>query len=254
MTITILGTGTSNGVPQLGCRCRTCRSEDPRDKRLRCSSLIESENGTRVLIDCGPDFRQQMMPFESVHLDAILITHEHYDHVGGLDDLRPIQLFQMNVYAEDICAAHLRERLPYCFTPKEKRYPGVPSINLEHMEPHVPIKVNDIEIMPFRVMHGKLPILGFRIGGLAYITDMSHLPETEWKYVEGAELLVVNALHHRYHPAHQTLEEAIEFAKKVNAKETYFIHMTHFLLPHAEEEAQMPEHMHIAYDGLKLDF
>ena len=253
MKITILGSGTSNGVPQIGCHCRTCRSEDSRDKRLRCSSLIESDNGTRVLIDCGPDFRQQIMSLDSPHLDAIIITHEHYDHIGGLDDLRPIQLFQMDVFAEENCANNLRKRLPYCFIPEDKRYPGVPTINLRHIEPHIPINIGDLQIIPFRVMHGKLPILGFRIGKLAYITDMSTLPESEWQYVEGAETLITNALHHRLHPSHQNFRQAISFAQKVNAKETYFIHMTHFVLPHAEEEKLLPPHIHLAYDGLTIN-
>lgn len=254
MKLTFLGTGTSNGVPQLGCRCRTCRSKDPRDKRLRCSSLIESDGGTRILIDCGPDFRQQIMGLSSQHLDAIFITHEHYDHVGGLDDLRPVQLFQMNVYAEEYCANHLRERIPYCFTPRDKRYPGVPAINLVHMEPHEPIQVGDLSVLPFRVMHGKLPIVGLRIGRLTYITDMSRLPDSEWQYLEGTEVLVVNALHHRTHPSHQTVEQAVEFAKKVNARETYFIHMSHFVLPHEEENKLLPESMQLAFDGQEVIF
>lgn len=254
MKLRFLGTGTSNGVPQIGCRCRTCRSTDPRDRRLRCSSLIESDGGTCVLIDCGPDFRQQVLSLPSQRIDAIFITHEHYDHVGGLDDLRPVQLFQMNVYAEELCAEHLRQRIPYCFTPKDKRYPGVPAINLEHMEPHVPVRVGDMEILPFRVMHGKLPIVGFRIGQLAYITDMSTMPDSEWAYLEGVKTLVVNALHHRPHPSHQTVEQAVEFAKRMNAANTYLIHMSHFVLPIVEEEALLPPSVRLAYDGLEIEF
>lgn len=254
MKLTILGSGTSNGVPQIGCRCRTCCSTDPRDKRLRCSSLIESDGGTRILIDCGPDFRQQILPLPSQHLDAIFITHEHYDHVGGLDDLRPTLLFDLNVYAEDYCAQHLMERIPYCFTPKEKRYLGVPSINLDHIEPHVPVTVGDISVLPFRVMHGTLPILGFRIGKLVYITDMSTLPDSEWQYIMGADTLIVNALHHRQHPSHQTVEQAVKFAQKIAARQTYFIHMSHFILPHEDEEALLPQGIHLAYDGLQITF
>lgn len=254
MKLTFLGTGTSNGVPQMGCRCRTCRSTDAHDKRLRCSSLVESDGGTRILIDCGPDFRQQFLPLPSQRIDAIFITHEHYDHVGGLDDLRPVQLFQMNVYAEQYCADHLRQRIPYCFTPLDKRYPGVPAINLEHMEIHVPVTVGDVTVMPFRVMHGRLPIVGFRIGRLTYITDMSSMPESEWEYIRGTEILVVNALHHRVHPSHQTVEQAIEFAEKVNARQTYFIHMSHFVLPHEEENKFLPASMQLAYDGQEIVF
>lgn len=253
MKVTLLGTGTSGGVPQIGCTCRTCMSIDAKDKRTRCSALIETKD-TCVLIDCGPDFRQQMLnrPFRKIQ--AIFITHEHYDHVGGIDDIRPNSLFgDLKIYAEDIVSKHLMERIPYCFTPPEKRYPGVPSISLEHMEPHQPIQVGSLNIIPIRVMHGKLPIVGFRVGKLTYITDMKSFPESEWEYVNGTELLVVNALHHKYHPTHQSVEDAIEFAKRVKAKQTYFIHMNHFVLPHDEAERLLPNSMHFGYDGLELE-
>lgn len=254
MKVTILGTGTSGGVPQIGCRCATCMSKDPRDNRTRCSTLVE-EGNTALLIDCGPDFRNQMLRLGRLpHIHDIVLTHEHFDHVGGIDDIRPGTLFgDVRIYAEDPVRKHLMERIPYCFTPAEKRYPGVPVISLHHLEPHVPISVGCLNVVPIRVMHGKLPIVGFRIGKMAYITDMKTLPETEWKYLQGVELLIVNALHYRSHMSHQSVTDAIEFAKKVGAKSTYFIHMSHFVLPHEEAERMLPLHMHYAYDGLVLN-
>lgn len=290
MKVTILGSGTSCGVPQIGCPCDVCTSTDPHDKRLRCSALVEV-NGKRILIDCGPDFRAQMLSLDFQPLDAVLITHEHYDHVGGLDDLRPYSVFgDVDVYAEKYCADHLVERLPYCFTPKEKRYPGVPAINLIHIEPHVPFvidknesepmkseylddflkdkrdaimkeidkqvedgKVSSVTVMPIRVMHGKLPIVGFRIDNFAYITDMKTIPDEEFEYLDGVEYLVVNALRHKEHPSHQTIEDAIAFSRKVGAKQTWLIHMSHHILPHAKEDALLPEGVHLAYDGQVID-
>lgn len=252
MNITILGTGTSCGVPQIGCQCEVCTSDDPHDKRLRCSALIEVE-GKRILIDCGPDFRQQMLNLDFKRLDAIFITHEHYDHVGGIDDLRPYSIFgDVDLYAEPYCAQHLRERLPYCFLPKEMRYPGVPALNLYEIEPHVAIRIGDVEVIPIRVMHGKLPIVGFRIGKMAYITDMKTIPEEEFEYLMGVDTLIVNGLRHYEHPTHQTIEEAIDFARRLGVKETYLIHMNHHILRHAQEEKKLPQGVHMAYDGLKL--
>lgn len=253
MRITILGTGTSCGVPQIGCKCEVCTSADPHDKRLRCSALVEVDDH-RILIDCGPDFRQQMLTVDFRPLDAVLITHEHYDHVGGLDDLRPYSVFgDVDVYAESFCMRHLLERIPYCFTPKDKRYPGVPAINLLPMEPHCPITIQDVDIIPIRVMHGKLPIVGFRIRKFLYITDMKTIPEEEYKYLEGIDTLVINGLRHQEHPSHQTIEEAVQFSERIGAKHTYIIHMSHHIKPHAEEAKMLPENVHLAYDGLTFD-
>ena len=294
MKITILGSGTSCGVPQIGCPCEVCTSTDPKDKRLRTSALVEV-GGKRILIDCGPDFRQQMLRIDFKPLDAVLITHEHYDHVGGLDDLRPYSIFgDVDVYAEKFCADHLMERIPYCFTPKEKRYPGVPAINLIEIEPHVPIVIrdeekepmssayledavkmkrqqvwdelarmkalegavshHDVSILPIRVMHGHLPIVGFRIDRFAYITDMKTIPDTELPLLDGVEYLIVNGLRHKKNPSHQSIEDAIDFARRLGVKETWLVHMSHHIQPHAIEERNLPRGIHLAYDGEVIEF
>ena len=254
MRITILGSGTSCGVPQIGCTCEVCTSTDPKDKRLRCSALVEVD-GANVLIDCGPDFRQQMLGIDFKPLDAVLITHEHYDHVGGLDDLRPYSVFGgVSVYAEKFCMDHLMERIPYCFTPPEKRYPGVPALDLMEIEPHKPLVVKGVTIMPIRVMHAKLPIVGFRIGNFAYITDMKTIPDSELPMLEGVEYLIVNGLRHKEHPSHQTIEEAIAFARQLGVKEAWLIHMSHHIRRHQQEEASLPAGIHLAYDGEVINF
>ena len=251
MRVTLLGTGTSSGVPVIGCRCAVCTSDDPRDRRLRCSALVETET-TRVLIDCGPDFREQMLGQPFRRLDAVFVTHEHYDHVGGLDDLRPLCVFgDIDVYADAYACAHLRERIPYCFA--EVKYPGVPNIVLHEMAPHETVQVGDIGVQSLRVMHGKLPILGFRIGKMAYITDMKSMDDEEVERLEGVEVLVCNGLRHAPHASHQTVEEACAFAQRVGSRETWLIHMCHHLDVHAVEDARLPEGVHLAYDGLVLE-
>lgn len=250
--ITFLGTGTSSGVPQIGCSCKVCTSNDPRDRRMRCSSLVEV-NGTRILIDCGPDFYFQMLKIPFGQINGVLVTHEHYDHVGGLDDLRPFCRFgTINIYGNDVTLKHLHDRIPYCF--KEHLYRGVPHLNLVEVTPHKEFSINGVNVIPLRVMHGNMEILGYRIGRMAYITDMTSASPDELEYLSGVELLVVNALRHTYHPTHQTIEQALDFAQKVESQNTYLIHMSHDLGLHAAEEALLPENVHFAYDGLELYF
>ena len=254
MKLRILGSGTSTGVPEIGCKCPVCTSSDKRDNRLRTSALVYTDDA-RILIDCGPDFREQVLRasfFEPI--DGVLVTHEHYDHVGGLDDLRPYCRFnEIPVYANAYTAGHLRARMPYCFV--DKVYPGVPRIYLQEVEAGIPFFINRTEILPLEVMHGKLPILGYRIGGrLGYVTDMLTMPETSYACLQGLDVLVINALRVKPHPTHQCIEEAIEAASRIGAKETYFIHMSHHAGLHAEISLKLPPYMHFAYDGLVVEF
>ena len=251
MKLTFLGTGTSCGVPVIGCQCKVCQSADPKDKRSRCSALVESET-TRILIDCGPDFRQQILPQPFRKIDGILITHSHYDHMGGMDDIRPYcQFGAINVYADTLAKQSMLQMLPYCFA--ENRYPGVPAIGLHEIFPHQPLHIGDIEIIPIQVMHGKLPILGYRIGKLTYITDMKTIDDGELKYIEGTELLVVNALRFdKPHHAHQLMDDAIAFARKVGAKHTLIIHVCHDVGLHQEVNKRLPEGIDLAYDGQEI--
>ena len=247
MKLTFLGTGTSCGVPTIGCQCRTCRSTDPKDKRLRCSALVETDT-TRLLIDCGPDFRQQVMPLPFRRIDGILITHAHYDHMGGMDDIRPYcQFGEINVYADPIARRGLLQMLPYCFA--EHRYPGVPAIGLHEIHKHEPFSIGDLDIMPIEVMHHDLPILGYRIGSLTYITDMKTISDEELPYIEGTDTLVVNALRQKPHHSHQTLDEAVAFSRRVGARRTYLIHSSHDIGLHEEVNAALPADIQMAYDG-----
>ncbi|MBE6257290.1 MAG: MBL fold metallo-hydrolase [Prevotella sp.] len=251
MKLTFLGTGTSCGVPVIGCQCEVCQSADPHDQRTRCSVLVETDE-TRLLIDCGPDFRQQILPMPFRKIDGILITHSHYDHVGGMDDIRPYcQFGEINVYADPVARKGMLEMLPYCFA--ENRYPGVPAIGLHEIHKHEPFRIGDLDIMPIEVMHGKLPILGYRIGKLAYITDMKTIEESEYPYLEGTELLVVNALRFtKPHHSHQLVDDALAFAHRVGAKQTLLIHVCHDIGLHESVNRLLPEGVQLAYDGQEV--
>jgi phosphoribosyl 1,2-cyclic phosphate phosphodiesterase len=251
MKLTFLGTGTSCGVPVIGCQCEVCQSEDPHDQRTRCSVLVETDE-TRLLIDCGPDFRQQILPMPFRKIDGILITHSHYDHVGGMDDIRPYcQFGEINVYADPVARKGMLEMLPYCFA--ENRYPGVPAIGLHEIHKHEPFRIGDLDIMPIEVMHGKLPILGYRIGKLAYITDMKTIEESEYPYLEGTELLVVNALRFtKPHHSHQLVDDALAFAHRVGAKQTLLIHVCHDIGLHESVNRLLLEGVQLAYDGQEV--
>jgi len=226
------------------------RSTDVHDKRLRCSSLIETEN-EMILIDCGPDFREQSFHIPFRKIDGVLITHEHYDHVGGLDDLRPFcALGEVPVYAEKYTADRLMQRIPYCFA--DHKYPGVPQITLNEIRSDESFSIGQTSITPIRVMHGSLPILGFRIGKLGYITDMKTLPESEFHLLENLDCLIVNALRISEHWTHQSLSEALNFVNRVKPRQAYFVHMSHQMGLHEKVEASLPESVHLAYDGLVI--
>lgn len=252
MRLTLLGTGTSGGVPSLGCHCEVCRSTNPRDKRMRSVALLETGRA-RILIDCGPDIRNQLMPLPFKPFDAVLLTHIHYDHVAGIDDLRPLCVFgDINIYADGNTVRGLHTTMPYCFT--QTLYPGVPKLNLHTVRPHEPLRIGDVGVMPIVVMHDKLPILGYRFGRLAYITDMKTIDEGELAYLDGVDTLVVNALRwEKEHHSHQLVADAIAFARRIGAKRTFFTHLTHNIGLHDEAEKRLPEGFHFGYDGLVID-
>lgn len=247
--VEVLGSGTSKGVPEPACLCEVCRSDDPHDKRLRASVLVKT-HGMTLLIDASPDFRYQALRTGLLDIDATLLTHQHYDHVGGLDDLRAYGVDRnMPVYALPSVASDLRKRLDYCFRPHP--YPGVPNIEL-HEIGESPFYFNGLKIVSIRVMHAKLPILGYRIGNFAYITDAKSVEDSEIEKLQGVKVLIVNALRYRPHFSHFDVDEALEFIAKVKPQTAYLTHICHEMGKHAEVEKRLPENVHLAYDGLKF--
>ena len=250
MRVEFLGTGTSTGVPAIGCDCEVCRSADPRDNRLRASVCVTA-GGRNILIDCGPDFRQQMLRSGISHLDAVLLTHEHYDHTSGLDELRNFsKSAPVPVYAEANVLTVIREHLFYCFA--EHPFPGVAQLQLQAFDAAMPFTVQGVEIVPIRVMHGRLPIAAFRIGRFAYITDMLTMPESEYPKLSGVDTLVVNALRHEQHLSHQTLDDALRIIARIAPRQAYLTHMSHGMGLHAEQERTLPAGVAFAYDGLVI--
>jgi phosphoribosyl 1,2-cyclic phosphate phosphodiesterase len=251
LTITFLGTGTSQGVPVIACNCEVCTSADPRDNRLRSSVLIEGE-GNVIVIDSGPDFRQQMLRANVQHLDAIVFTHEHKDHIAGLDDIRAFNYKQnapIEVYANLRVQAALKREFYYIF--EAFKYPGIPQLNL-HTIGTDPFSIGEVHFTPIEVMHYMLPVLGFRIKDFTYITDAKTVSDTEKEKIKGSKILVINALQKQNHISHFTLDEAIAFADEMGAEKTYFTHISHRLGKHADIMKQLPPHVELAYDGLQL--
>ncbi len=252
LTITFLGTGTSQGIPVIGSSHPVCLSNDTRDKRLRVSVLLEWE-GHRYVIDCGPDFRQQMLRENVSSIDGILLTHEHSDHTAGLDDIRPFsfQKGHVDFYAHKRVFTSLHQRFQYIFE-TENKYPGAPTIAEIEVQKNSPFYLADKKVIPIEYLHGDLPVLGFKIDGFTYLTDMKTISEDEIKKINNTEILVISCLRIKPHHSHLNLDEALALVQKINPKKTYFTHVSHLLGFHEEVEKALPENVYLAYDGLKI--
>ena len=251
MKITFLGTGTSQGVPIIGCKCRVCVSLNPKDKRLRSSVMIDVD-GKRVVIDTGPDFRQQMIRERVDRIDAIIYTHEHRDHVAGLDDIRAFNYImkkKIDLYANNKTKKAIHEQFGYVFN--EKKYPGVPEVKIHTIE-NKPFTIEDVKFIPIPVKHMHLDVLGFRTGNFTYITDANFISEEEKEKISGSEVLVLNALRKEKHISHFNFEEAVALAQELNCKKTFLIHISHQMGLHEEVEDELPENIYLAFDGLHL--
>ena len=252
LKITFLGTGTSSGVPMIGCDCAVCTSADKKDNRLRSSILIESPN-TTLVVDTGPDFRYQMLRENVKKLDAVLFTHPHKDHMAGLDDVKAYNYFlkkPIDLFADSLTEEALRRDFYYAFA--DTKYPGIPELNMNTitLEPFI---VGDIPVTPILVWHLKMPVMGFRFGTFTYITDANKIEETEKAKIKGSDVLVLNALRKKKHISHFTLDEAIEMVLELNIPTAYFTHISHQLGTHIEISDELPSGIHLAYDGLVLN-
>ena len=257
MKLRFLGTGTSTGVPALLCDCPVCRSDDPRDRRSRTSALLTTPDGKNLLIDCGPDFRTQALDAHSPKIDALIITHHHYDHVGGIDDLRPYCHHRasadgdMPVYGSRDVIDDIHRRLPYCFG--DNLYPGVPTFDRHEITPGKQFTAAGTKVMPIAVRHGEATICGFRIGSLGYITDCSTLPDESLTALHGIDTLVINALRMKPHRSHMNLEQALTVIRDVNPRRAWLIHMSHDIGLHSQTDISLPQGVNLAYDGLVIE-
>lgn len=252
MKITFLGTGTSQGVPIIACDCDVCISTNEKDKRLRSSILIEDQGSTFV-IDSGPDFRQQLLRAKTKNLDAVIFTHEHKDHIAGLDEVKAFNYLnkkRVDVWADKNVEAAIRREFAYIFS--EIKYPGIPEIDL-HEITTVPFTINKTTFIPIDVMHYRLPVKAFRINNFAYVTDANRILESEKNKLKGLDFLVLNALRREKHVSHFTLQEAIELSQELGAKQTYFTHLSHQLGKHDDISLELPSNIKLAFDGMQLE-
>ena len=249
MRVTFLGTGTSRGVPVIGCQCRVCRSSDPRNHRLRTSVLLESQ--ASIIVDASVDFRNQMLRYGVKRLDALLFTHSHVDHILGLDDVYPFNIWSGKRIPAYGSKETLREiKLTFRHLFEKRAYPGVSEIDLVLIEGT--LRIGDLDLEPIEVLHGQLPVLGFRVGSFAYVTDVSHIPEKSFEKLKGVDSLVLDGLRYEEHPTHFSLSQAAEAAARIGARETYLVHMCHDV-DHEEGNAYLPDSIQLAYDGLVLE-
>lgn len=249
--ITFLGTGTSQGVPVIACGCNTCLSSDLHDKRLRTSLLLETED-TTLVIDAGPDFRQQMLREHVSKLDAIILTHEHKDHIAGLDDVRAFNYKSqdaIDIYSEERVQKVIKKEYSYVFS--EYQYPGIPKMRLNPIPEHG-FNINNLKIIPIRVFHYRLPVYGFRVGNFAYITDANYIPEESKEKLYGVKYLVINALRKEKHISHFSLREAMDFSREISPKKTFITHISHQMGLHSEVSKELPSEIMLAFDGLSL--
>lgn len=254
MKITILGSGTSQGVPVIACDCEICKSTDEKDKRLRVSVLVEVD-GIKIVIDTGTDFRQQMLRAEVKHIDAVLYTHEHKDHTAGMDDLRSFNFKSKKdipIYARESVMNQLKKEFAYIFVDKDKKYPGVLSVE-EFLIENKPFFIQNTEIIPIEGLHHKLPVFGFRIKNFVYLTDINSITQQEKNKMIGAELIILDALQKEEHISHFTLDQAVALLQELNPKQAYLTHISHKMGLHQEVEKELPNNIHLAYDGLVLE-